>query len=219
MLEPLFPRSQDCLSTVVSEAKWAAKACGLVSVERDNSMVFLEPFVSKQDALVGMIEPDGTFVSADGQTSSVVLPDNIAAFKEGAANTNEKPVYIGKLMLFSDQDLTALKHNLVFTAVVSTVFAGMISVISNPQIPLIWRSILLGSILTGLHMVCIATWNLIQSTIQVHPKCGPMAIWHMLTANVWRTITVTLLVVWVVNTFGPAVFDSFVHSCHLMGIF
>lgn len=147
------------------------------------------------------------------------IPENIAAFKEGAANTNEKPIYLGKLMLFSDQDLTSLKHNLVFTAVVSTVFAGMIGTISNPEIPLIWRALLLGSILTSLHAVCIGIWNITQSSIQVHPKVSPAHIWSLLTGNTWRTVSFTLCVAYVVVNYGPAVFESFTHSMHLMGFF
>lgn len=147
------------------------------------------------------------------------IPENIAAFKADAANTNEKPIYVGRLMLFSDQDLTSLKHNLVFTAVVSTVFAGMIGTISNPNIPLIWRALLLGSILTSLHAVCIAVWNLTQSAIQVHPKVGPSHIWHLLTGDTWRTVSFTLCVAYVVVTYGPAVVESFTHSLHLMGFF
>lgn len=146
------------------------------------------------------------------------LPENIAAFKDGAANTNEKPIYLGNLMLFSDQDLTALKHNLVFTAVVSTVFAGMIGTISNPAIPLIWRALFLGIVLTGLHSACIAIWNVTQSAMQVHTHCQPKFWWHVLVAHPMWLCGVAITSAFLVSTYGPMVVDSLRKSCVILGI-
>lgn len=147
------------------------------------------------------------------------LPDNITAFRADAANTNEKPVYIGKLMLFSDQDLTALKHNLVYTGVVSTVFVGLIGTISNPHIPLVWRALLLGAVLTGLHSGCIAIWNLTQSFWQVRPEYSPGALVRFVTRS-WLRITLSLTGCGIATyTWGPDIVESFASSLHLMGLF
>jgi hypothetical protein len=144
------------------------------------------------------------------------LPDNIAAFRGDAANTNEKPIYLGRLMLFSDQDLTSLKHNLVYTAVVSTVFAALIGTIADPRIPLAMRSLLLGSILTTLHAICIAVWNLTQSSWQVHPSLSPMGITRWLCAHRVHGVTVLAsLVVFAVIT-APMVSDAFALTFHVI---
>jgi len=74
-------------------------------------------------------------------------------------NVNGKPFYIGPVMVLSDQDVTALKHHVLSSAVMGTVFASLIVTLSNPEIPLIWRACLLGGILTGLQGVLVAVSN------------------------------------------------------------
>jgi len=74
-------------------------------------------------------------------------------------NVNSEPLYIGPIMVLSDQDATALKHHILSSAVMGTVFASIITVISNPEIPLLWRACLLGGILTGMQAALVALSN------------------------------------------------------------
>lgn len=87
-------------------------------------------------------------------------------------NVNAEPLYIGKLMLLSDQDGTALKHHALSSAVMGTVFVGLISTISNPEIPLLLRIVLAGAILTGLQAVLVGVTNLATSAWELWSGAG-----------------------------------------------
>lgn len=96
----------------------------------------------------------------------IVLDEHIAEALEVAlpkpderTNVNAKPVYVGKWMILSDQDMTALKHHVLSSAVMGTVFASLIVTLSDPTIPLVWRACLLGGILTGLQALMVAVSN------------------------------------------------------------
>lgn len=157
-----------------------------------------------------------TLTHPEDASPAVALPENIAAFRADAANTNESPLYIGNHMLFSDQDLTALKHNLVYTGVVSTVFAGLIGTIANPAIPLWCRAILLATTLTTLHAGCIALWNLTQSHLQLHPRLSPASLWRACCSHPMVLVSGTASLVVVVQTFGPVVWGTFAMSLELI---
>ena len=138
------------------------------------------------------------------------IPDNIAAFKEGAANTNEKPIYLGRYMLLSDQDLTSLKHNLIYTCVISTTLVPLLSVVQDPRIPLPIRMLLIATTFIGLHGAAIGCWNLIQSFLQLHPSWYPMNVYRWLCAHRWCFALAGLATVIVLFFAAPMVLDSFV---------
>lgn len=87
-------------------------------------------------------------------------------------NVNAEPLYIGKVMILSDQDGTALKHHALSSAVMGTVFVGLISTISNPEIPLLARIVLAGAILTGLQAVLVAVTNIGTSAWELWSNAG-----------------------------------------------
>lgn len=109
--------------------------------------------------------------------------NRIKGFKKGAADTNAEPVYLGKYMLFSDQDLTSLKHNLLGQMLVSTVFVGLLHYLSDERIPLLIRMVMAALIITGLHSVTIAIWNLLVSHVQIHPGHHPKMLWTKLNGH------------------------------------
>lgn len=87
-------------------------------------------------------------------------------------SVNSHPFYIGRLMLLSDQDATALKHHVLSSAVMGTVFVGLIATISNPEIPLLGRIVLTGSILTGMQAMLVAITNLFTSAVELWNGAG-----------------------------------------------
>lgn len=106
------------------------------------------------------------FEAMESQDWHIVLDEHIAEALEIAlpkpddkTNVNADPVYIGKWMILSDQDMTALKHHVLSSAVMGTVFASLIVTLSDPNIPLVWRACLLGGILTGLQALMVAVSN------------------------------------------------------------
>lgn len=121
-------------------------------------------------------------------------------------------------MVFSDQDLTALKHNLVGTAMISTVFVGLLSVIGDHRIPLPMRMAMMAVMVTGLHASTIALWNLVQSHLQLHPNARPDAVFRLLSRNRW-VLTVAsafgLAAVWVS---APMIIDAFNVTAQVIGI-
>ena len=98
----------------------------------------------------------------------VILDTHIAAAlevalpkKDDRTNVNADPIYIGKWMILSDQDMTALKHHVLSSAVMGTVFAALIATISDPHSPLVWRALLMGGILTGMQAALVAAGNVV----------------------------------------------------------
>jgi hypothetical protein len=138
------------------------------------------------------------------------LPENIAAFKSDAANTNEKPIYLGRYMLLSDQDLTSLKHNLIYTCVISTTLVPLLGVVQDPRIPLPIRMLLLGVTFIGLHGAAIALWNLIQSHLQLYPAARPDSIFRWLCAHKRCGYLSAGLAALLGGLFAPSVVDAFV---------
>lgn len=151
-------------------------------------------------------------------TNGVVLPDNIAAFKADAANTNESPIYLGRYMLFSDQDLTSLKHNLVGTGLISTVFVGLLKTIENDAIPLPMRMVIMAGMVTTLHASTIGLWNIIQSHIQLHPSFHPKTWWHWLSAHPVAGISVGAGVVQIMQVVGPTLAATFHQTLVILGV-
>lgn len=168
--------------------------------------------------------------AAESANTQPFVPSNIAAFKADAANTNDDPVYLGRFMLFSDQDMVSLKHNLIGNTIVSTVFVGMLSTISNPAIPMLMRMLLVAVMVTGTHAIFVGVWNLIQSFLQLHKKLHPDpdhtdhlyyltpgGMWSFVKAKNMRLVMFGVMGFNLVQHFLPTIGDAVDSTRRVMG--
>lgn len=163
-------------------------------------------------------KPDTSVEAQVAQDVATKLPSNITAFREDAANTNDPPVYLGRYMLFSDQDMVAIKHNLIGNTIISTVFVGLLGTIENPAIPLPMRMLLVAILVTGAHAVFVGLWNLIQSLWQLHPALSPSGLWAFVKAKNLRLLSFGFIGFKLVEAFAPSVAQAIDNTRRVFGL-
>lgn len=100
---------------------------------------------------------------------------------------NAQPFYIGPWMILSDQDMTALKHHILSSAVMGTAFAGLIAWVSSPSVPFYVKALVLGGVLTGAQAILVALGNV---CILAWEYCWPRrsSIGHALAKAAWWAV-------------------------------